>query len=210
MIYPNDFFGRPEISEKSFIFEDAYIVGKVIIEGMVIVASGARLRADEGAPFRICKGSNVQDSVIMHGLLKKFVDVEGEQYSIFIGSHCSLAHGSTIHGPTQIGKKTFVGFSAIVHDSIIGSHCFIGHGARVLGCNIGYNCHLGINSVVKNVNIKPRKYVRDGLVINNQSDADLLPDVPDDVRKADNDFNKEVVDYNKILCERYSHFKMVK
>jgi len=171
-------FGNPEINPASFVCDNTSIIGRVIIEKDVIVAPTASIRADEGAPFRICKGCNIQDGVQMHGLFNKFIEVGEEKYSIYIGSHSSIAHGALIHGPTLICKKTFVGFKAIIHNS-----------------KIGRNCYIGIGAIVNGVTIAERRFVADGMVVNNQEMADALPMVS----PHNTEFNKEVVDYNKGL-----------
>jgi len=176
-------FGKTEVNQESFISEQATVIGQVIIEQNVIIAPGASIRADEGKPFRICKGTNIQDGVVLHGLLDKYVEVDDEKYSIHIGSHCSIAHQALIHGPTAIGKKTFIGFRAIIHSSTIGRNCFVGHGV-----------------IIEGVKIADNKYVPNGFVIDLQGLADKLPSIPEE-RKH---FNKEVVDYNKQLCIIYN------
>lgn len=175
-------FGNPEIHEDSFISVEAEIIGRVIVERNVIIAPNVTLRADEGAPFRICEGANIQDGVIMHGLLDEFVEAYGEQYSIWIGQDCSIAHDALVHGPSRIGAKTFLGFKSIVHKSVVGERCYIGFGA-----------------VVNGVAIADGRFVPDGSVINEQRLADALAPVPEDRRH----FNEEVVEYNKKLVKLY-------
>ncbi len=131
----DDIFGTPVIHPEAFISSKATIVGDVTIEKNVIVAPSASIRADEGAPFFIGKGTNIQDHVNLHGLLNRYVQVDNKQYSIYIGTHCSIAHGALIHGPTKIGKKTFIGFKVTVHNSIVGRNCFIKTGADVENSN---------------------------------------------------------------------------
>lgn len=175
-------FGKSEISSKSYVHPKAEVIGRVIIEDNVLIAPNASIRADEGSPFKISKGCNVQDGVVMHGLYEKYVTVGEEKFSIFIGSHCSIAHQAMIHGPTFIDKKTFVGFRAIVHNSRIGKHCHIGHGAIVVG-----------------VEIPDNRYVGHGMVIDSQDKVKRLSLVTEE----DNNFNKEVVDVNKRMKEVY-------
>ena len=112
----DEIFGKAEIHLRSFVCNPESIIGEVIIEQEVFVAPGAVIRADECGPFRICKGTNIQDLAILHGLFEKYVEVDGVKYSIHIGSHCSITHGAKIHGPCQIGKKTFIGFDAKVQE----------------------------------------------------------------------------------------------
>lgn len=175
-------FGKSEISSKSYVHPKAEVTGRVIIEDNVLIAPNASIRADEGSPFKISKGCNVQDGVVMHGLHEKYVTVGEENFSIFIGSHCSIAHQAMIHGPTFIDKKTFVGFRAIVHNSKIGKHCHIGHGAIIVG-----------------VEIPDNRYVGHGMVIDSQDKVKRLSLVTEE----DNNFNKEVVDVNKRMKEVY-------
>jgi carbonic anhydrase/acetyltransferase-like protein (isoleucine patch superfamily) len=160
----------------------------------VTIAPQASLRADEGSPFYIGKGSNLQDGVTLHGLLDKRIDVGGEMFSIHIGSHCSLAHGALVHGPCSIGKKTFIGFNAIVHNARVGRNCFIHHRALVEG-----------------VVLPDYTYVPRGAIVADQYEANRLPRIPRSpaeprdplVPEAAIFFNEEVVDYNKKLCAIY-------
>jgi carbonic anhydrase/acetyltransferase-like protein (isoleucine patch superfamily) len=169
-------FGTPEIHPESYVHNKSSVIGRVIIEAGVIVAPSASIRADEGNPFKICKGTNIQDGVIMHGLEGKYVEAEGKEFSIWIGSHCSITHNALIHGPTKIGKKTFIGFKSIINNSIIGR-----------------NCHIGDGAIVKGVIIADGRYVDDGQVVNSQRIADSLL-----IASAEKqEFNKVVVDVNK-------------
>jgi len=118
----------------------------------------------------------------MHGLLNQFVYVDDKPYSIYIGSHCSIAHNALIHGPSKISKKTFIGFHAVIHKSIIGRNCFIGHKAVIEGVTLPDNC-----------------YVPSGLVIDSEALVATLPKMPVEKKV----FNKEVVDYNKLLVQHY-------
>lgn len=109
-------------------------------------------------------------------------DEKGNKYSVLIGSHCTIAHRATVHGPTKIGKKTFVGFHSIVHNS-----------------TIGRNCYIGQNVTIENVIIKDDRYVRSGMVVDCQSIANGLPMA----NEQQKDFNRKVVDKNKRLVKIY-------
>lgn len=191
----DEFFGDLRIHKDAFVSSAAFVTGAITIMEKVIIAPQASLRADEGSPFFIDKGSNLQDGVTLHGLLDKRFEVNGELFSIHIGSHCSLAHGALVHGPCTVGKKSFVGFYAIVHNARIGRNCFIHHHALVEG-----------------VVIPDNTYVPRGSIVASQYDANKLPRIP---RRVDEPrdpivpeaaiiFNEEVVDYNKELCGKYS------
>ncbi len=190
MGFDDKIFGNPDFNpDCCFISSRSAVIGKVIIEDNVIIAPGASIRADEGSPFRIGQCTNIQDEVIVHGLLDKYVTENGKKYSVFIGKFCSIAHGAIIHGPTKIGDKTFVGFRTIIHNSIVGKNCFIAHGA-----------------IVDSVKIADNRFVKDGMVVDSQEIADKLPKVP----RAKAEFNKEVVEYNKKLCQLYKERRQAK
>jgi len=188
-MFDDKIFGNPEIHPDSFVSSRSAVIGKVTIEKDVIVAPGCSIRADEGSPFYICKGTNIQDGVTFHGLHEKFVEVDDKKFSIHVGSHCSIAHNALVHGPTKIGKKTFIGPKAEIWASEIGPHCHIGHAAIVIRVKIGYN-----------------KFVPNGMIIDNQEAADKLDEVTASLRE----FNKEVVDYNKSLVVRYKERRKIR
>jgi sulfate permease, SulP family len=190
MGFDDKIFGNPDFNpDECFISSRSAVIGKVIIENNVIIAPGASIRADEGSPFRIGQCTNIQDEVIVHGLLDRYITEKGKRYSVFIGKFCSIAHGAIIHGPTKIGDKTFIGFRSIIHNSTVGRNCFIAHGA-----------------IIDSVKIKDGRYVRDGMVVDSQEIADKLPKVPHN--KAE--FNEEVVEYNKKLCKWYKERRKAK
>jgi carbon dioxide concentrating mechanism protein CcmM len=190
-------FGDPTIHKDAFLSRYAVIIGKVIIDQDVMVAPGAKIRADECAPYRICKGVNIQDNVIFHGLSNQYVEVGGIMYSIYIDSHSSIAHAAIVHGPLFVGKKCFIGFRSTVHASKIGRNCFVDGHTFIKNSTIGEYCHIGAKVLVSGVVIGRDRYVEDGKIIKYQDDADGLPIVPKALAEQDKAFNKHVVDVNK-------------
>lgn len=140
---------NPNISNTVYVWPTASVIGLVSIGQNVLIGPGASIRGDEGAEIYIGNNSNVQDNVIMHGLKNGIIEVEGKLYSIYIGEEVSCAHGCIIHGPTYIGRNTFVGFGSIIHNSTIGENCFIGHGSRIIGVDIPNGTHISIGEVVQ-------------------------------------------------------------
>ena len=174
---------RPKIHPTAFVHPTASVIGWVELGREVNVAADTSVRADEGAPFYIGDRSNVQDGVVIHALKEKWVMVGGRRWAVWIGPDCSLAHQALVHGPSMIGARTFIGFKAIVHDSIIGEGCFIGHGALVVG-----------------VEVPPGKRVPSGWVVDCAAKVAELPDVED----AHAHFNEDVVQVNRGLVVAYS------
>jgi len=174
---------RPRIHPTAYVHPTASVIGWVEIGREVNVAADTSVRADEGAPFYIGDRSNVQDGVVLHALKDKWVMVGGRRWAIWIGPDCSLAHQALVHGPSMIGARTFIGFKAIVHDSIVGEGCFIGHSALVVG-----------------VEIPPHKRVPSGWVVDSPAKVAELPDVED----AHAHFNEDVVQVNRGLVVAYA------
>lgn len=173
---------RGEQSGTSFVHPQAALIGKVVLGEHVHIAAGSSVRADEGAPFFIGSNSNVQDGVVIHALKERKVLVAGEEWAVYVGNRVSIAHDALVHGPCYVGDDTFIGFKAVVHDSVVGSHCFIGIGAVVVG-----------------VEIPDGRLVPHGRIVDTQDAVDALP-VVTDVHK---EFNEDVVEVNRGLARAY-------
>ena len=136
----------PEIQETAFIHPFAVVIGNCYIGKLVLVAPTAVCRGDEGTPIHVSDFSNMQDGVILHGLIttdkEKALDGRifseagdrlignssqfAEGYSVFVGTNTSLAHDSMVHGPAWVGNNTFVGMNSIIFDAKVGNNVAIG------------------------------------------------------------------------------------
>ena len=173
---------EPLVAKSAFIHPAANVIGRVVLGEHVHLAADTSVRADEGSPFHIGANTNVQDGVVMHALKDKRVMVAGEGWAIYVGRNVSLAHDALVHGPCYIGDDTFVGFKAVVHDSVVGANCFIGIGAVVVG-----------------VEIPDGKFVPHGRIVDSADAVDLLPPVSE----AHAHFNEDVVEVNRGLAVAY-------
>ena len=162
----------PVIGHHSRIHPQGTVIGSVTIGERVYVAPAASVRGDEGQHIHIGDESNVQDGVVVHGLEtfegdhelpENEVEVNGKQYSVFIGNRVSLAHQSQVHGPAKIGDDTFVGMQALVFRTELGHHVVVEPGAKLIG-----------------VKVASGRYVPAVAIITNQSDADALPAITAD------------------------------
>ncbi len=170
---------EPKIHETAYIHSFSNIIGDVRIGANVLVAPATSIRADEGYPFHIGDGTNVQDGVVIHGLDKgRVVGDDNNSYSVWIGNNASITHLVLIHGPAYIGDDCFIGFRSTVFNARIGQ------GSIVM-----------MHSLIQDVEIPPGKYVPSGSVITNQQQADRLPDV----QESDVKFATHVVGINDAL-----------
>lgn len=174
----------PKIDRTAFIGPFSSVIGDVRIDKNVFVACNVTLRADEGTPFYIGCKTNLQDGVILHGLKDSTFTVDNKEYSIYIGSEASIAHGAMIHGPCVVGNKVFVGFNAIVFNAFVEQGCYIELGAIVTG----------------GVRIPANRYVPIGAIIDTQEKADKLEQVP----QSQEEFAEKVIKVNVEFAESYS------
>lgn len=153
---------QPDIHPTAAI-RNSQLLGNVIVSENVHIVN-AVLRADEGTPFFVGAGSNIQDFAVLHGYVTQeknapisdnLIFVEGKgYYSIYIGEKVTVAHGALIHGPAAIGNNTFVGFKATVD-----------------AASIGANVEIGAHSYIKKVVIPDNVAIMPNAVITKQEDV---------------------------------------
>jgi carbon dioxide concentrating mechanism protein CcmM len=174
---------EPQIDETAYVHSFSNIIGDVQIGPKVMVSPGTSIRADEGGPFYIGAGTNLQDGVVIHGLEEGMVVGDDQKnYSVWIGKNTTLTHMTLIHGPAYIGDDCFIGFRSTVFNARIGNGCIV-----------------MMHALVQDVEIPPGKYVPSGAVITSQQQADRLPEVQDEDRQ----FVDRVAASNEALLTGY-------
>jgi carbon dioxide concentrating mechanism protein CcmM len=171
------------IDPTAYVHPFSRIIGDVYIGANVMVAPGVSIRADEGTPFHIGSGSNVQDGVVIHGLEQGRVTGDDQNsYSVWVGNNASLTHMALIHGPAYVGDDSFIGFRSTVFNAKVGQGCIV-----------------MMHALIQDVEIPPGRYIASGSIITNQQQADRLPSV----QKADVAFAHHVVGINDALRVGY-------
>jgi len=174
---------EPQIDKTAYIHSSSSIIGDVKVGANVLVAPGTFIRADEGKPFYIGAGTNVQDGVVIHGLEQGRVTGDDDNsYSVWIGHDTSITHMALIHGPAYVGDNCFIGFRSTVFNSRVGD-----------GCIVMMHC------LIEDVEIPAGKYVPSGSIITSQDQADRLSDV----QAGDVSFAKHVIGINDALRSGY-------
>jgi carbon dioxide concentrating mechanism protein CcmM len=174
---------EPKIHETAYVHSFSNIIGDVHIGSKVLIAPGTSIRADEGTPFHIGEGTNIQDGVVIHGLEQGRVTGDDDKsYSVWVGENTSLTHMSLIHGPAYVGDDCFIGFRSTVFNARVGNGCIV-----------------MMHVLIQDVEIPPGKYIPSGAVITNQQQADRLPDVLD----SDVKFATHVIGVNDALRAGY-------
>jgi carbonic anhydrase/acetyltransferase-like protein (isoleucine patch superfamily) len=194
----------PSIQGSAFIHPFAVVIGNCYIGQNVLVAPTAVCRGDEGTPLHVGAFSNIQDGVVLHGLIttidgnnqddRRFAS-NGDRllgndtrfdsgYSVYVGENTSLAHGVLIHGPAFVGNNTFVGMESLVFDAKLGNNVAVGVASTITG----------------GVEVADDKFVPPGSVITTQEQADALPER---VGSAYENINSGVVPTNEDLAAEY-------
>ncbi|MFB8790852.1 MAG: ribulose bisphosphate carboxylase small subunit [Potamolinea sp.] len=174
---------EPKIDKTAYVHSFSNIIGDVQIGPKVMVSPGTSIRADEGGPFYISAGTNLQDGVVIHGLEEGMVVGDDQNnYSVWIGKNTTITHMTLIHGPAYIGDDCFIGFRSTVFNARIGNGCIV-----------------MMHALVQDVEIPPGKYVPSGSVIISQQQADRLPDIQDEDRQ----FVNRVAASNEALLTGY-------
>jgi carbon dioxide concentrating mechanism protein CcmM len=174
---------EPKISDSAYVHSFSNLIGDVSVGANVLIAPGTSIRADEGTPFFIGTGSNIQDGAVIHGLEQgRVLGEDNREYSVWIGQETCITHLALIHGPAYIGNNCFIGFRSTVFNARIGDGCIV-----------------MMHALIQDVEIPPGKYVPSGAVITNQQQADRLPDV----QPEDREFAAHVVHINEALAEGY-------
>ncbi|MEG5056860.1 ribulose bisphosphate carboxylase small subunit [Microcoleus sp. A2-C5] len=174
---------EPKIHDTAYVHSFSNIIGDVHIGSNVMIAPGTSIRADEGTPFYIGEGSNIQDGVVIHGLEQGRVTGDDDKsYSVWVGKNTSLTHMSLIHGPAYVGEDCFIGFRSTVFNARVGNGCIV-----------------MMHVLIQDVEIPPGKYIPSGAIITNQQQADRLPDVLD----SDVKFATHVIGINDALRTGY-------
>jgi carbon dioxide concentrating mechanism protein CcmM len=174
---------QPKIHETAYVHSFSNIIGDVHIDADVLVAPGTSIRADEGSPFHVGEGTNIQDGVVIHGLEQgRVIGDDQKHYSVWIGKDTSITHMALIHGPAYVGNECFIGFRSTVFNSRIGDGCIV-----------------MMHALIQDVEIPPGRYVPSGSIITTQQQADRLPEV----ESVDVKFAHHVVGINDALRSGY-------
>lgn len=174
---------EPQIDESAYVHSFSNIIGDVWVGANVLIAPGTSIRADEGSPFAIGEGTNIQDGVVIHGLEEgRVVGDDQKHYSVWIGEDTCITHMALIHGPCYIGNNCFIGFRSTVFNARVGDDCIV-----------------MMHALIQDVEIPEGRYVPSGAVITNQQQADRLPQVQESDRK----FAHHVVEINEALRAGY-------
>lgn len=112
---------KPELSESTYVANEALVIGKVRLGENSSVWHGAVLRGDNDH-IEVGQNVNIQDGAVVH---------TDEGFPAVIGDNVSVGHQAILHG-CRIGRDTLVGMQAVImNGAVIGEGCIVGAGSVV-------------------------------------------------------------------------------
>ena len=112
----------PIVAASAWVADCARVIGHVTLGEDVSVWFGTVIRGDQPQAIRVGRGSNIQDSCVLHA---------DDGVPLTIGERVTVGHRAVLHGCT-IGDGSLIGIGAVVlNGAVIGKHCLVGAGALV-------------------------------------------------------------------------------
>jgi carbonic anhydrase/acetyltransferase-like protein (isoleucine patch superfamily) len=112
---------KPSIAPTAFVFENATLIGSVILEAGVSVWPYVTIRGDN-EPIVVRAGSNLQENCVLH---------TDPGCPLVVERNVTVGHQAMLHGCT-IGEGSLIGIQAVIlNRAVIGRNCLIGAGALV-------------------------------------------------------------------------------
>ncbi len=146
----------PQVSEASFIAENASVIGDAVLKKGSSVWFGAVVRADSER-ITVGENSNIQDNCTLHS---------STGYPVTIGSNVTVGHNAVVHGCT-VGDNCLIGMnSTILNGAEIGKNCVVGAGALVTE-----NKKFPDNSLIIGVPAKSVKQIDDSAAVKIKENA---------------------------------------
>ena len=184
------YLNYPSTSRDVYIGPNSTVIGDVIIKSPVFIGFNSVIRADIGSSFFIGSNTNIHDNCQIHGQNGRYMRIGNSNWAVYIDGEVSILHGSIINGYCRIGKNTFVGQMVEISNAQIKQNCVIMHGAKISGGII----------------IPERRFVKSGMNLFSQRDADNLPIVPIEYISLNPD---TITGYMELMGEYLSSAKTV-
>jgi gamma-carbonic anhydrase len=113
---------RPEVGERTFVAENAVLVGDVVVGARSSIWFGAVLRGDVFY-IRIGDETSIQDNAVLH--------VTHGRHATLVGNRVTIGHSVNLHG-CIVNDRCIIGMGAIILDAaVIGERSIVGAGSVV-------------------------------------------------------------------------------
>jgi carbonic anhydrase/acetyltransferase-like protein (isoleucine patch superfamily) len=139
-----DYF--PQVDERAWISEDAWVAGRVFLASHSSVWPKAVIRGDVG-DIVIGQYTNIQDGAVLHATHAS--EMTGAGSKCVVGDFVTVGHNAVLHGCT-IENECLVGMGSIILDgALIKKHVLIGANSLVPSGKVLESGYLYVGSPVK-------------------------------------------------------------
>jgi carbonic anhydrase/acetyltransferase-like protein (isoleucine patch superfamily) len=172
------------IDRTAVIDPTAIVTGNVVVGPRVFIAAGAIIHGGNAEPIYIGEQSYIQEGVVIRDLpsivdgrvdTKRLVEVEGREFSVYIGERVAVCAQAQIHGPAKLEDRVYVGIQSVVFWASVGEGTVVEPG-----------------SLVMNVSVPGKVFVPAGLKILSQKTVNELPPLTPQYRF--HDIGREMVE----------------
>ncbi len=112
---------EPQLGEKTWVADNATVIGRVITGRHVNIWYNVVIRGDND-PIVIGDNTNIQDGSILHN---------DDGVPLTIGANVTVGHMVMLHG-CEIGDGSLIGINAVIlNHAVIGKECIIGANALI-------------------------------------------------------------------------------
>lgn len=156
------YLGCHSASRDVYIGPNSAVVGDVFIKSPVFIGFNSMIKAYTGSSLFIGAYTSIHDNCQIYGLNSPNIKIQNKSWGIYIDGEVSILHSSTIDGYCRIGKNTFIGQNVSISNAQIRPNCVIMHGAKI----------------TDGIIIPEGRFIKSGMNLFNQREADKLPKVP--------------------------------
>jgi carbonic anhydrase/acetyltransferase-like protein (isoleucine patch superfamily) len=112
---------HPRLDERTWIADNATVIGSVVLHRQASVLFGAVLRGDTDV-IEIGEASNIQDNAVLH---------TDAGIRLTLGKRVTVGHQAMLHG-CEVGDDCLIGIGAIVlNRAVIGAESLVGAGTVI-------------------------------------------------------------------------------
>lgn len=135
----------PKIDATAEIDDRALVIGNVNIGPKVCISAGVIIRGQNEEPIYIGEGSYIQENVVIRDLptrlggkvdKMRLVEVDGTEYSVYIGKNVAICSQAQIHGPARIEDDVYVGMQCLVFWAGVAKGAVVEPGCLVMNANV--------------------------------------------------------------------------
>jgi carbonic anhydrase/acetyltransferase-like protein (isoleucine patch superfamily) len=135
----------PKIDSTAHVDGRALVIGNVKIGARVYISAGVIIRGQNEEPVCIGDGSYIQENVVIRDLPSRvggkvdkmrLVEVDGIEYSVYVGKNVAICAQAQIHGPARIEDGAYIGMQCLIFWAGVAQGAVVEPGCLVMNANV--------------------------------------------------------------------------